>query len=290
MRAREILESKIITVPQDALDTVLSAIHEIKDHMKDWKTVFHFYSSAGDASLHIKLSETSQIEDHFLEEGMKISLGNFDGVESVEIVDLNNKKQTASIAVMLGSGATTAAVSMKRDMLILDIAAFSKHTLQSDIEHELVHLMDPKMNLKNAYSRSLANVGKQMTPAELHRYLTSLHEFDAFSTQIVKDIRKAQLKVAANIPASLDKMRSEIMKLLTVLRTVHSQEEVTTEHHEFSVLTEFLPNWRKQFQFVLFWMKKPTLYRRFLKRLHSGVLRYFDELIAKSVRSGIKND
>lgn len=143
------------------------------------------------------------------------------------------------------------------------------------IEHELIHLMDPKvMDTDGLADRMWGKYGidKTETEEQITKYYKSPWEFDAYSTNIINHIKR-RLK-------AYPVYRKKIWELMSAISKKTTKEIIMD--YDWCVL--FLSSlglkddWREAYQIAYgqlrclkIWSTKPTLWKKFLQRLHAEI-------------------
>ena len=132
------------------------------------------------------------------------------------------------------------------------------------IEHELVHAVDPKIKLR-------FGTKSQSTPTKpgYEAYIKSPEEFDAFTTNIISNIKDNLETVTYK--AEYKRM---LFKLLSEIKT-ESIESIIVLYSSLDFLFSRRQDARLDFynslRQIKYWTTKPTLYKRFLQRLYNEI-------------------
>lgn len=163
-------------------------------------------------------------------------------------------------------------------LLIVNLAYFGdKEAFEEFVEHELVHAMDPKARDAKIASR-LAH--KDAEPdVDYDKYIKSPAEFDAFTAPLIN-------KVSTNLHKMGDRKkeyRQLLINLLSDLRTKDYEELAASDKYVplawlFTKKEWSEDNWgaawneyNMELNKISRWVTKPTLYKRFLKRLGTEI-------------------
>ena len=159
-------------------------------------------------------------------------------------------------------------------LLIINLAHFGdEDDFKENIEHELVHAIDPKARDANIVNK-LAH--KDASPDEDYtKYIKSPAEFDAFTAPLINKLKYTTNKLG-------DKKREYITLLSQMLSDLKTQGyESVVENDKYTPLVWLFTkkewneeNWEAawntyqiEISKISNWVTKPTLYKQFLKRL-----------------------
>lgn len=178
------------------------------------------------------------------------------------------------------------------DVLLINLAFFNPKDLEDFedlIEHELVHAMDPKVRDVKIFTNLYSKKGAELTGSQfnlskvpgsksefeknLDKYVKSPWEFDAFTAPLVN-------KIQTNIKKAPD-YKKTIIDMLSDIKT-NSIDDILN-NDKYSKLPYFFTkrewdeknyesifnDYRNDLSKIKTWSTKPTLYKRFLKRLFS---------------------
>lgn len=164
------------------------------------------------------------------------------------------------------------AYSYENKMLLINLDSIeSKEKFVEVVHHELVHAMDPKSYDQKMINRYPISTSRgPNSKSFIYKYLKAPEEFDAFSSQILRVLKK-NLERHPEIPPK---------RLLTFLSNILSKDPAEVYSSKYEDLlplfnskptTNLMLN-RKEFLIAmeLFrnWRRKPTLYKQFLKRAY----------------------
>ena len=157
------------------------------------------------------------------------------------------------------------------------------------IEHELIHAADPKVNDPQVVKALFGNDRAPLPSSGWDKYFKSPDEFDSFTAPIVKRIKK-NLDRTGEYRGEL---RNIVFHLIRDIKTTEFDElvdkdayrdYVTVGDQKWNAIRIFsgIPKWDgnlnvfsgrilddfwKEYNQIKAWATKPTLYKRFLKRL-----------------------
>jgi hypothetical protein len=165
---------------------------------------------------------------------------------------------------------------------------------QEVIEHELVHLMDPKLRKSDLRAKLLSkgkvvDMGNFKNPKYVKKYYKDVSEFDSFTTQLVNRV-KSNLNQTGEYR---EKLVSNLINLLSDIKTKEFESLITDEKYtkKYKVGDEVWDtirlmsnieswdgstvDWKNKivedfwvtYNILSAWATKPTLYKLFLKRL-----------------------
>jgi hypothetical protein len=125
------------------------------------------------------------------------------------------------------------------------------------IEHELIHIIDPKVNDEDLSDKLYTKYGADPSkgPKQISKYFKSPWEFDAYSTNIIKAFKKAVGKNPENRKMSYD--------FVSDVKNMESHKSYRKWHGWMS------DNGIRGFRFLQRWKEKPTMWKQFLKRMHA---------------------
>lgn len=266
MPLREVLEArqpnlqeKIVKVPQEAL-------------AKTKEIYSHLHKNLGKLQQKAKGGWDKAYKDPKLKDIIKLK--DLRGNDVVVSVGVYNDPDDAGDARM----------DTNTDTLLVNLAKFPNYeTFEDTVEHELVHAMDPKVRDTRVYygdEKGKGGIEKKGTEpggddASYTKYIKSPWEFDAFTAPLINKISGNLHKMGDQKP----QYRQLLINLLSDLRTKDHQELAASDKYAplawlFTKKEWSQENWdtawsdyTTELDKISRWVTKPTLYKRFLKRL-----------------------
>lgn len=159
------------------------------------------------------------------------------------------------------------------------ITPLAMNEIKSTIRHELVHAVDPKVIDPELYYKLNPDVGTDSYNQE--KYHKSLHEFDAFSHELINTIAKNFEKVKKYDKDGQyeDTFTKQIWDIVDSIPT-RGYERVLTQYNGDMVTRFFTENgitltsnktlhtnFQSALTLLYSWSTKPTLYKKFKQRL-----------------------
>lgn len=248
-----VLQEKIIKVPQEVLDKS-KELHDYVEKIKE-KVIAKGTTDWSKPYIDSKLKNYFQLKD-LKGEDLNVSVG------------LYNDPNDA------GAGRMDTA----KDILLVNLPFMTDaEEFEDIIEHELVHAMDPKVRDVRIFGKMYAKKGAE--PDQFEKYVKSPWEFDAFTTPLIN-------KISSNLTKMGDQKRQYqqlLINLLSDIRTKNYQELAASDKYVplawlFTKKEWSEDNWESawsvynaELEKISKWATKPTLYKRFLKRLGTEI-------------------
>ena len=266
----DLLLEKAIKIPQDQLSKVGPAFSYVQKNMAALK----------------KKSPSSHQEDPYVPKAFK---------DLFQLKDLRNNMVFVSLGFYNepGDQAYARADTENRAVMVNLDKVKDEHDMETNVEHELVHLIDPK-----AFDRELdakygapapTPPGENATPEELDRYerdfirhIGSPAEFDAHTATLINTISMGLSK--KDKPAeTMRKVREQLLSALSDIRS-RDYEDVYEQYKSTAVPFLFMrgpwikdrletarANFADELVKIKAWSSDESLYRRFLKRLGAAI-------------------
>lgn len=171
-------------------------------------------------------------------------------------------------------------------ILLINISEAPQHNVddfKDTVEHELVHIVDPKTSNPELFNREYAKKGAEPKGDEnwekdVAKYLKSPWEFDAFTSPLINKIKR-NIDKSDNPPHLKDLLNQFMYDLKT-----HDSDELvgmdkyniipwlfTTEPWDSENINKVAQDYADETNKIKVWITKPTLYTRFLKRLFRNI-------------------
>lgn len=262
-----ITESKIIKVPEEVLDLAEKQYDYIVSNIDFFKSKSS--NNINTPYIPSKLNKIFKLKD-LKNNDIEISIGFYNDPEDVGAGRMNTDK----------------------GILLINLASFpEKEEYMNIIEHELVHAMDHKVRNKELYSREYAKKGAEpvgsrfqlsksnpTAPTEFTKnftkYVKSPWEFDAFSTPLIKKLKKSYDKVPDK-----KEFKDSMGKLFSAIKTQSPKDIAEDDSELIDTAWYFSPDkwdsakWEEvkhifkyELSKIKYWSSKPTLYKKFLQR------------------------
>jgi len=263
-----IINEKIVKVPQEVLDNAKDAYDFISKNIENIK--FNSPKDFKRPYIHPKFKDYFKLKD-LKNQDLKISIGFY-----------NNSNDGAS-----------ARMDTQNDVLLLNLdKPIDLEDFEDNIEHELVHAMDPKLRDQRLFGKMYTKKGAEPTgstfkgsldknsPGKIYKsefeknwekYLKSPWEFDAFTTPLIN-------KISTNIKKSPD-FKKILIQFLSDINSKNIEDIINDDKYEKMPWFFSKKEWKKEnypaieneYKSELYkiktWSTKPTLYKRFLKRI-----------------------
>lgn len=250
------LNEKIIKVPIEIINKSREAFRYIKQNIDDIKKK----ATVDDDNPHIPI----RLKNFFKLKDLKgndimVSIGFYNNPDDIAAARMDSINNILLINL----------VKLKLD----DLEDF-----EEVIEHELVHSMDPKHRNKQLFTRLYRKSGAK-PDEDLDKYYKSPWEFDAYTAPLIRTIRYNLNKVENE-----DEYKEKIFNLLYDIKTKSVEEIINNEKYELLSLFFSKKEWDAEnydaimrlfvheLNKIKIWSKRPTLYKRFLKRLAQELL------------------
>jgi hypothetical protein len=261
------LEEKVIQVPQEVLDKSKS-LYDYVNKVKD-KVIKKGAISGNNPYVDPKLKDYFKLKD-LTGNDISVSIGFFNDPED---------DGEANMAV----GTDTLSINLAK------LSNYDYHHFEDNIEHELVHAMDPKLRNTRVHFGDEKGKGgvekKGIIPAgsdeqaSYTKYIKSPWEFDAFTAPLVNKISKSINKTGEN----KKQYRQLLINLFSDLRTQDFNELAASDKYAplawlFTKKEWDEKNWNAAYDEYVTelnkisrWITKPTLYKRFLQRVAAAI-------------------
>ena len=264
-------ESKIVKVPESALDMLEDIYNYIDKNIQD-----------------ISNKSPKEYNDPYIPSQYK---------EVIKIKDLKGQDVNVSIGFYNNpDDAGAGRMDTRKDIMLVNLAYFGdKEDFLELGEHELVHAMDPKVRDVKLFGREYAKKGAEPSGSKfvlsksnpnqkseldknMEKYIKSPWEFDAFTTPLINKLSKSFGKVG-----NKKKFKQDMLRLFSEIRTksiedVLNDDELLGTGWLFSSREWKQDNWdailadfKRDLSMIKTWSTKPTLYKRFLKRFASEI-------------------
>ena len=246
---RSLLVEKIIHIPSNVLEMSVEVLGEIsKDRDKLMsKCTDNYYNP--------------YIDDRYK--------------DFLKFKDLRGNNLSISIGLYNDENdAGCARMDSKNGILLINLSflPYDEGSWREIVNHELVHAMDPKVNDMALYRRMYQKSGAE-PDKNIDKYQKSAWEYDAFSSSMIN-------KLSTNIKKTTPEYRTLLIQMLSDIKN-KTVEEVLKDSRYESMPWIFLAvkdwnnsdfddalSWcKRDLEAVKVWTKKPTLYKRFMKRL-----------------------
>lgn len=261
------LQEKIVKIPQDVLDKVDKLYDYIKSNFKNLsqKTT---KNSVDNPHKLPKFQNYFQLKSLAANKPKKSNQQGDNGttdnlVINIEVAVFNNEEDIGE-----------AYMDVSKRLLIINLAHFKdKNDFEENIEHELVHAVDPKLGDMEVYSK-IHQKGAEASE-DYTKYIKSPWEFDAFTAPLINKLKYTTNKLG-------DKKREYTTLLSQMFSDLKTQGyESVVENDKYTPLVWLFTkkewneeNWEAawntyqiEISKISNWVTKPTLYKQFLKRL-----------------------
>jgi len=251
------LQEKIVKVPEEVIAKAKDLYNYIKSNIK-------------------KIEKKGIIpwDEPYIDTKLK----NFFQLKDLKGTDLNVTIGLYNDPDDAGSGR----MDTSKDILLVNLPYLGDfEDFEDTVEHELVHAMDPKVRDVKLFGKLYAKKGAEPTTGgtdQYAKYIKSPWEFDAFTAPLINKLKLGLQKVEKK-----QEYRKLLIQMLSDLTTKKVNDILQNDSYTPLAWLFTKRNWSEEnwdstwteysteIEKMKNWVSKPTLYKRFLKRLGTEI-------------------